>query len=90
MVGASTDKYYISLINPSSNVANGTTVSVTVTSEATSDWADTGSISVVATKQGGGVETVSPTSYQFTSATTKVFTFNMPTDNITLTLEYSE
>lgn len=90
MVGASTDKYYISLINPSSNVANGTTVSVTVTSEATSDWADTGSISVVATKQSGGVETVSPTSYQFTSATTHTFTFNMPADNITLTLEYSE
>lgn len=89
MVGDSTDKYYISLINPSSNVNSGASVSVTVTSEATSDWADTGSISVVATKQSGGTQEVSPSSYKFLTASTQVFTFTMPSENITLSLEYT-
>lgn len=90
MVGASTDTYYISSVSPSGNAASGAPVTVVVTSQATSTWADTGSISVVATKQGGGTVNVSPASYQFTSATTQNFTFNMPGENVTLTLEYTE
>lgn len=90
MVGASTDTYYISSVSPSVNASSGESVTVTVTSQATSTWADTGSISVVATKQSGGTVSVSPSSYQFTSATTQNFTFNMPSENITLTLGYTE